>query len=73
LWGENSAEPTFKYPYKPDGGRENLHAPDEVYRVLRGGAFWSVHQVVPCAYRGRRHARGFYDYAGFRVVMAGLP
>ena len=35
---------SFKYPYDPnDQGREDLKAPDDVYRVLRGGScFLSV-------------------------------
>lgn len=57
LWGEDLYNPTFKYPYDPNDGREDLSAPDEIRRVLRGGAFWAGHQYVRCAARPGSHAR----------------
>jgi formylglycine-generating enzyme required for sulfatase activity len=68
LWGDN-----FTYPYDPHDGRENLDAPDNVPRVLRGGAFFNDHQFVRCASRYRSVARSFYDGFGFRVAVVGRP
>jgi len=66
-------KPTFTYPYKPDDGREKLDAPDNILRVLRGGAFWLDHQLVRCAYRDRYVARRFDDLIGLRGVVAARP
>jgi len=35
LWGEDWEEPSFKYPYDPDDGREDLEAPGTVLRGWR--------------------------------------
>jgi gamma-glutamyl hercynylcysteine S-oxide synthase len=72
LWGEGK-RCTFRYPYNANDGRENLNAPDEVYRVLGGGRFWYAPQDVRCAYRHCGHARDVRNLVGFRVVVAGLP
>jgi formylglycine-generating enzyme required for sulfatase activity len=42
-------------------------------RVRRGGAFWSAHQHVRCAYRLRGGARVVRYHVGFRVALAGPP
>jgi formylglycine-generating enzyme required for sulfatase activity len=71
-WTRSLGEVT--YPYKATDGRENLHAPANSSRVLRGGAFWLHHRDVRCASRLRNYARGFNYYVGFRVVLvAGVP
>lgn len=59
----------FSYPYNARDGRENLHAPADSFRVLRGGAFWLDHQFVRCAYRGRLDARVVDGNFGFRVAL----
>jgi formylglycine-generating enzyme required for sulfatase activity len=69
LWGE--------YPY-PSGRiarnkREDLQAPEEESRVLRGGAFLFAPRDVRCASRVRTDAHDFYDITGFRVALAGPP
>ena len=70
LWGEDISQPTFRYPYYPNDGRENLDAPAEVRRVVRGGAFWNDHQHVRCASRLAGDARAVnYNDGGFRVVV----
>jgi formylglycine-generating enzyme required for sulfatase activity len=73
LWGEASGKPQFPYPYRAGDGRENLEAPREVLRVLRGGAFFDVASDVRCGYRlfylpGLRR-----DHIGFRVVLSPFP
>jgi iron(II)-dependent oxidoreductase len=62
-----------EYPYNPHDGRENLDAPDNESRVLRGGAFWHVPQGMRCSYRDRSDARDVYRGIGFRVALAGPP
>ena len=37
--GARVGKPEFGYPYDPNDGRENLNAPDSVWRALRGGSF----------------------------------
>ena len=57
------------YPYDQNDGREALDAPDNIGRVLRGGAFFNVEGGVRCAYRdfGDPLFRDWGD--GFRVVV----
>jgi formylglycine-generating enzyme required for sulfatase activity len=69
LWGPEEYNLTFPYPYKSDDGREQLQAPDNILRVMRGGAFWVVYEYVRCAFR---YPVGAYDLDGlfgFRVVV----
>lgn len=74
LWGTDENEPTFRYPYTPGDGRENLQANEDVRRVLRGGAFFSDAKLARCAFRGRVDPRNVYDgYVGFRLVLAARP
>jgi formylglycine-generating enzyme required for sulfatase activity len=69
LWDE--------YPYPLERiarrKREDLQAPVEESRVLRGGAFWYGHQYVRCAVRYGYVARVVYFGIGFRVARAGPP
>jgi formylglycine-generating enzyme required for sulfatase activity len=62
--------PDFKYPYDPSDGRENLQAPDENRRVLRGGAFNRYQRLARCACRNRDSPDLRYSYLGFRVAAA---
>jgi serine/threonine protein kinase len=74
LWGEDSEEPDFKYPYSADDGRENLMASDDVLRVVRGGSFDFSIRRVRCAYRGWSYPNLFSWNYGFRVVVPpGFP
>jgi formylglycine-generating enzyme required for sulfatase activity/energy-coupling factor transporter ATP-binding protein EcfA2 len=59
LWGTDWQEPKFKYRYDLKDGREDLEAPDNVLRVLRGGAFWNFSGscVAPSAAGTIRTAR----------------
>jgi formylglycine-generating enzyme required for sulfatase activity len=66
LWGEDWKEPSFKYPYDPDDGRENLEA--EGYRVLRAGS-WGLDRVgARCVARFRHFPDSSYGDIGFRLV-----
>jgi len=46
-----------------------LQAPDDIRRVVRGGAFWYDHQLARCAFRHYVNARDVNLYLGFRVVV----
>src|SRR4029453_10235735 len=69
LWGPEWNKSTFPYPYKPDDGREQLQAPDDIRRVVRGGAFWLAPRGARCASRLDDVARGVINDVGFRVVV----
>jgi formylglycine-generating enzyme required for sulfatase activity len=61
------------YPYPTDkktlAQREDLQAPEDRVRVLRGGAFFSSLRYVRCAYRLRYDPYFRHWYIGFRVVV----
>ena len=70
-----SLEGDYPYPARRAARvkREDLQAPEDASRVLRGGAFWFVLQVVRCAYRHGYDARGVNNNIGVRVALAGPP
>lgn len=70
LWGKDWNKPEFSYPYKADDGRENLTAPTDIFRVLRGGAFYDSGSSVRCAYRYDDLPSLGYNDVGFRVVAS---
>ena len=53
LWGPSGQE-DYGYPYDPTDGREDLEAPNYVWRVVRGGSFFDYDGSVRCAHRFRR-------------------
>ncbi len=69
LWGEDWEEPSFKYPYDPADGREDLDAPGGILRVLRGGSFYLNVKYARCAVRIRLIPNYFGGSSGFRVVV----
>lgn len=72
LWGQDWQKPEFAYPYDPADGRENQDAPDNVWRVLRGGTFRVDVLYVRCACRGMFRPNDWLSYLGFRVVSPGF-
>jgi len=70
LWGRDFDEPEFRYPYTDRlAEREDVHAPSDVYRVLRGGA-WDVNRVsARAAYRDWDHSVNRDFDVGFRVAV----
>ena len=56
LW-ERAREGRFSYPYNPTDGRENLSASRNIFRVLRGGAFFFPLKDARCAARYRVNPR----------------
>jgi formylglycine-generating enzyme required for sulfatase activity len=69
LWGKHWDYPDFKYPYNPEDGRENLAAPEDIRRVLRGAAFGCSLRFVRCASRDWYGPNGRGGHLGFRVVV----
>jgi formylglycine-generating enzyme required for sulfatase activity len=67
LWGKNPNKPKFKYPYDSRDGREDLAAPKDTHRVLRGGAFLEDPKNVRYACRGNIP---FAYLLGFRVLAS---
>jgi formylglycine-generating enzyme required for sulfatase activity len=72
LWGKDKEKPDFKYPYKLDDGRENLKAGDNIYRVVRGGAFYNNGTGVRCAFRDGFDPYNQLRYQGLRLMVAPL-
>jgi formylglycine-generating enzyme required for sulfatase activity len=70
LWGEDWSKPQFGYPYDSGDGCERLEAPNAVRRVLRGGAFRNLDNIVRCACRARYEPDYRYFVLGFRVVLS---
>jgi formylglycine-generating enzyme required for sulfatase activity len=62
------------YPYPPEGpqrqAQEDLNAPDNVSRVLRGGAFRGDARLARCAFRSGSDPGARLDDYGFRVVVS---
>jgi len=72
LWTNNTniheiSEPSYKYPYNPDDGREDESI--KGVRVLRGGSFFNSRWQARCASRGWDLAEERYRYAGFRLAI----
>ena len=70
LWGKDWQKPEFGYPYQPGGPRENLNAPDDSLRVVRGGAFDDDPAFVRAACRFGYVPVNRYHDLGFRVVVS---
>ncbi|MHB1309700.1 MAG: SUMF1/EgtB/PvdO family nonheme iron enzyme [Limisphaerales bacterium] len=70
LWGEDWQKATFNYPYGHNHDREDLDAPSEVFRVLRGGAWFFVADDARCAYRFGAVPVFRGRVIGFRVVAS---
>jgi iron(II)-dependent oxidoreductase len=70
LWGENSQESDFRYPYDPADGREDLDAGDNLFRIVRGGSFNFNRWLSQCAFRVRVNPSARDRNCGFRVVVS---
>jgi formylglycine-generating enzyme required for sulfatase activity len=60
----------FGYPYAPLDGRENMKAPRDWPRALRGGLFSLTARYVRCAHRNDGDPVFRLDDLGFRVVVS---
>lgn len=73
LWGKGGSKP-FGYPYTREAtAREDFSAGDDVWRVVRGGAFYGTADDARCADRGRGRPDIRDDVLGFRVVLRSAP
>jgi len=70
LWGKNWGKPEYGYPYQPGADRENLQAPRDMLRVLRGGSFDNDRSHVRCASRYRFNPNLRLVDLGFRLVVS---
>ena len=70
LWGEDLTKRSFKYPYDPTDGREDLEAGTDVLRVVRGGSWFTGWDFARCAVRYGDFPNDRYFNPGFRVVVA---
>ena len=64
LWG-------FTYPYQPDDGREDLDAPSDTGRVVRGGSFFTPSvRFASAAHRDYLMPDAHSFHGGFRVAVS---
>ena len=68
LWGSDSLQSDFKYPYDHDDGREEPQAPDGL-RICRGGSFKNRQTELNCHMRSFEHPEIRLSWLGFRVVQ----
>jgi formylglycine-generating enzyme required for sulfatase activity len=74
LWGTNWGKPDFVYPYDGrDLQREDLAAPDDIWRVLRGGSWFNHRGSARCACRDGDPTVDRNVSVGFRVVLRSSP
>jgi len=59
----------YRYKYRMDDDREDLHQKD-AQRVLRGGAFFFNVDCLSCAYRSRYSPNDRVSSRGFRVAIS---
>lgn len=72
LWGKDWDKADFGYPYQPSAKREDLEAPRDILRVLRGGLFSTEAEYARCASRRKNLPDSRYGAYGFRVVVSPL-
>jgi formylglycine-generating enzyme required for sulfatase activity len=61
---------TYAYPYSPDDGREDVDAPGDALRIVRGGSFLDPPSNARCTYRLGNKPVTRYRRLGFRVALA---
>ncbi|MCB0217716.1 MAG: SUMF1/EgtB/PvdO family nonheme iron enzyme [Caldilineae bacterium] len=72
-WGPEVMEPAYRYPYQAADGREATDLSVDVYRVVRGGAWFNGRVSVRSDYRGRDHAFDRTSQHGLRVAASAGP
>ena len=73
LWGSNSREPQFRYPYDPDDDEREVDSADDLppqMRIIhRGDSYRSKADSVSNIRRGKSDPISKVDWRGFRVVL----
>lgn len=69
LWDRGRFTSAYRYPYDADDGREDEQAPDDVRRVVRGGAFYYLPDCVATTTRNRKLPALRQTAAGLRIVI----
>jgi len=67
LWGREGSKTDFRYPYRPDDGREDMAV--EGRRIIRGGSWASPRIHARAAFRGMADPRTRNSMIGFRVAL----
>jgi formylglycine-generating enzyme required for sulfatase activity len=73
LWGPDVSSPRYRYPYLSDDGREDLDAPANIRRVMRGGSFFLGEDGLRTTRRFRYDPDNRFGTRGFRVVVSTGP
>jgi formylglycine-generating enzyme required for sulfatase activity len=69
LWGRDLNAPEYPYPYSKDKNeRENIQAPDDIRRVVRGGAWDDESESIRSAHRFANPLISRNNLLGFRVA-----
>jgi formylglycine-generating enzyme required for sulfatase activity len=69
LWGRSGASPEYGYPYCPEDGREDLSAPGDVRRIIRGGSWYYFDYCLRCSTRNLMYPYVGHSGGGFRLVI----
>ena len=69
LWGRSLESPMFELPYDQNDGREDIKAPADILRCMRGGAFTVEPARAEAVYRDAVEPNSRDDADGFRVGL----
>ncbi|MEJ8567779.1 formylglycine-generating enzyme family protein [Elongatibacter sediminis] len=69
VWGPSLEEPLYDWPYKAEDGRENIDAPSDLLRCMRGGGFPVEAARASSRYRDAVKPEDRDDADSFRVVL----
>ncbi|MBO4208157.1 SUMF1/EgtB/PvdO family nonheme iron enzyme [Micromonospora echinofusca] len=68
LWGHGGHDPTYRYPYRGDDGREVDSGRANAHYVIRGGTFYYATECANSFTRNRLRATARHPANGFRVM-----
>ncbi len=68
LWGKKWEAPDYRYPYDLGDEREDLDAPPDIYRVMRGGSWRGGPRIVRVPFRSWWQPVGSRLNLGLRLV-----
>ncbi|MFK7846821.1 MAG: formylglycine-generating enzyme family protein, partial [Rhodothermales bacterium] len=67
VWEWTQSAYVEQYPYVATDGRNDVS--EDGSRVVRGGSWGLLNNVVRCAFRGSYYPVDRYDNVGFRIVL----